>query len=136
MQLGFIGRRSGFHALLRESVPDPMSLNALDLFAAGASSSSEPSSMLLNFGFVPVLIAIMYFFIIRPQTQAAKAQKAKLEGIKKGDQVLTGGGLLGRVVRVDGDYAEVELAPGIKVRALKSTISDVIPPGGVPAAND
>lgn len=113
-----------------------MSLNALDLFAAGASSSTEPSSMLLNFGFVPVLIAIMYFFIIRPQTKAAKTQKAKLEGIKKGDQVLTGGGFLARVVRVDGDYADVELAPGIKVRALKSTISDVIPPGGVPAAND
>ena len=109
-----------------------MSLPALQMLAAG-SSASEPSSMLLNFGFVPVLIAIMYFFILRPQMQQQKAQKAKLEGLKKGDQVLTGGGLIGRIVRVDGEYVDVELAPGMKARALKSTITDVIPPGGAPA---
>ena len=113
-----------------------MTINALNLLSAGAASANEPSSLLIQFGFVPVLIVIMYFFIIRPQTQAQKAQKAKLAAIKKGDQVLTGGGLLGKVVKVDGDYADVELAPGLKVRALKSTIADVIPPGGVPAAND
>ncbi|MFM2272858.1 MAG: preprotein translocase subunit YajC, partial [Pseudomonadota bacterium] len=58
-----------------------------------------------------------------------------LSQIKKGDQVLTGGGLLGKVTKVDEHYVDLELGTNIKVKALKSTIADVIPPGGV-AAND
>ena len=112
-----------------------MRLPDLSLLAAGSSASDTPS-LLLNFGFVPVLLVIMYFLLLRPQMQQQKAHKAKLEALKKGDQVLTGGGLIGKIVKVDGDYADVELAPGIKVRALKSTITDLIPPGGTPAAND
>jgi preprotein translocase subunit YajC len=111
-----------------------MSLPALAVFAAGATAP-DSSSMLLQFGFVPLILLIFYFLLIRPQMQQQKAQKAKLAAIKKGDQVLTGGGFLGKVVRVDDEYADVELAPGIKVKTLKSTITDVIPPGGS-AAND
>ena len=50
--------------------------------------------------------------------------------------VLTGGGLLGKVVRVDETYADIDLGSNLKVKALKSTIADVIPPGGALAAND
>ena len=50
--------------------------------------------------------------------------------------MLTGGGLIGKVVRVDDAYVDVDLGSNFKVKALKSTIADVIPPGGVPAAND
>ena len=62
--------------------------------------------------------------------------QAKLAQIKKGDEVLTGGGLIGRVLKVDDTYAEVEIAQGVKVKALKSTIVDVIPPAGAKPAND
>jgi preprotein translocase subunit YajC len=65
--------------------------------------------------------------------QQQKTQKAKLEALKKGDQVLTGGGFIGKVVKVDADYVDVELAPGLKVKALKSTIGDVIRPPAAPA---
>jgi len=73
---------------------------------------------------------------MRPQMKQQKEQKAKLEAIKKGDEVLTGGGIIGKVVRADETYADVEIAQGIKVKVLKSTITDVIPPAGAKPAND
>ncbi|MEY2925711.1 MAG: preprotein translocase subunit YajC [Pseudomonadota bacterium] len=78
----------------------------------------------------------MWFLILRPQMRQQKEHKAKLEGIKKGDSVLTGGGLIAKVVKVDDAYVDLELGANMKVKALKSTIVDVIPPAGAKAAND
>ena len=88
--------------------------------------------------FVPFIgmAVVFWFFILRPQMRQQKAQREKIGGIKRGDQVLTGGGFVGKVVKVDEQYAEIELAPNVKVKALKSTIADVVVPGGSPAAND
>jgi preprotein translocase subunit YajC len=110
-----------------------MSVSLLPVLAA-ASSDSPPAWM----QFLPLvgMGLVMWFLFLRPQMKQQKAQKAKLESIKKGDQVLTGGGFVGKVVKVDEDYAEIELAPGIKVKAVKSTITDVIPPAGSAPAND
>ena len=82
------------------------------------------------------MIAIFWFLILRPQMRKQKEQAAKIEGIKKGDQVLTAGGLVGKVIKVDENYAELELGPNVRVKALKSTIADVILPPGAAAAND
>jgi preprotein translocase subunit YajC len=79
---------------------------------------------------------IFWFLIMRPQMKAQKTQKAKLEALKKGDEVLTGGGIIGKVVRADETYADVEIAPGVRVKILKSTVTDVIPPAGAKPAND
>ena len=62
-----------------------------------------------------------------------KQQRDKIAAIKKGDQVVTGGGLVGKVLKVDDTYAEIELAPSVKVKAVKTTIADVVAPGGTPA---
>jgi len=56
--------------------------------------------------------------------------------VKKGDQVITGGGLVGKVVRVDDIYVDVELGTGLKVKAVKSTLTDVIDPMSAKPAND
>ncbi|MFM5955126.1 MAG: preprotein translocase subunit YajC, partial [Novosphingobium sp.] len=82
------------------------------------------------------MVAVFWFLIIRPQMKRQKDLQAKIGGIKKGDQVLTGGGFLAKVIKVDEHYAELELAPNVKVKALKSTIADVVPPGGTAPAND
>ncbi|MFC6436391.1 preprotein translocase subunit YajC [Novosphingobium resinovorum] len=82
------------------------------------------------------MAAIFWFLILRPQMKQQKEQKNKLAALKKGDEVLTGGGLIGKIVKVDDNYAEIELAQGVKVKALKSTIVDVIPPAGSKPAND
>ncbi|ANU08296.1 preprotein translocase subunit YajC [Paraurantiacibacter namhicola] len=88
-------------------------------------------------GFVPIIgmIAIFWFLLIRPQMKRQKEHQAKVAGLKKGDQVVTAGGLIGKVVKVDENYADIELAQGVRVKAVKATIGDIIPPGGT-AAND
>ena len=109
----------------------------LSLLAAATTGAAEGPPAWLQYGVqFGALALILYFFILRPQMQQQKTQAAKISAIKKGDQVLTGGGFIGKVIKVDDTYAEVELAPGMKVKALKSTITDVIPPGGAVAAND
>ena len=103
----------------------------LDFLAAGAGGAPGWT------GFLPIIgmVAIFWFLIIRPQMKKQKEHQAKVAGIKKGDQVVTAGGLIGKITKVDDDYAEVEIAQGVKVKAVKATIGDVIPPGGA-AAND
>ena len=97
-----------------------------------AAAADQPPAWLQ---FLPLIamVAVFWFLILRPQMRRQKEQAAKIAGIKKGDQVLTGGGLIGKVTKVDEHYAEVELAPGMKVKALKSTIADIVPPTGAPA---
>ena len=86
---------------------------------------------------LPILgmVLIFWFLIIRPQMKRQKDHQAKVANLKKGDQVVTQGGLVGKVVKVDDTYAEIELAQGVRVKAVKQTIADLIPPGGK-AAND
>lgn len=83
-----------------------------------------------------LIFAVFYFLLIRPQQKRMKEHKAKIEAVKKGDQVVTGGGLVGKVVRVDEIYADVELATGVKVKAIKATFTDVIDPATAKPAND
>lgn len=106
----------------------------LPILAAAGGAAAEPP-VWIKFLPLVAMVVIFWFLILRPQMRRQKEQQAKLAGIKKGDQVLTGGGLIGKVVKVDEHYAEIELGQNIKVKALKSTIADVIPPTGK-AAND
>jgi preprotein translocase subunit YajC len=118
-------------------MPLAPSASLLPLLAAGSAQPSGLESFMTSP--IPMLVAmgvIFWFLIFRPQLRQQKEQKAKLAAIKKGDKVLTGGGLLATVVKVDDTYADLDLGSNLKVKALKSTIADVIPPGGSPAAND
>ena len=85
---------------------------------------------------IVAMVVIFWFLILSPQMKRQKAQAAKIAAIKKGDQVLTGGGFLGKVIKVDDDYAEIELGPNVRVKALKSTVADVISPLTGKPAND
>ena len=79
--------------------------------------------------FLPLILifAIMYFLLIRPQQKKVKEHQAMVEALRRGDQVITQGGLIGKVSKVkeDGEL-EVEIADGIKVRVVKSTIAQVL----------
>lgn len=105
----------------------------IDFLAAAASANAPPAWI----QFLPLvgMGLIFWFLIIRPQMRRQKDHTAKISGLKKGDQVVTAGGLLGKVVKVDEHYAEIELAQGVRVKAVKSTIGDIVPPAGS-AAND
>jgi preprotein translocase subunit YajC len=79
--------------------------------------------------FVPLVLifVIMYLLLIRPQQKKVKEHKAMVEALRRGDQVVTQGGLIGQVARVkDENEVEVELAEGVKVRVVRSTIAQVL----------
>lgn len=103
----------------------------LDYLSASAGGSGMQQLM----GFLPIvgMIVIFWFLILRPQMKRQKEHQQKVQAMKRGDQVVTGGGLVGKVVKVDDVYVEIELAPGMKVKAVKQTITDVLAPGGAPA---
>lgn len=111
-----------------------MSSSLLLLLAPAASADAPPAW--LQFLPLVAMVVIFWFLILRPQMKRQKQQAAKIAAIKKGDQVLTGGGLLGKVIKVDDDYAEIELGPNVRVKAVKSTITDVISPLTGKPAND
>ena len=79
--------------------------------------------------FIPLLLifAIMYFLLIRPQQKKVKEHQAMVNALRRGDKVVTAGGMFGKVVKVhDEGEIEVEIADGVKVRMVQSTISQVI----------
>src|SRR3954452_14813135 len=77
-----------------------------------------------------LIFIVFYFLLIRPQQSKMKAQSEMLSGVKRGDRVVTGGGISGLVTKVIGDTElQVEVAEGVRVRILKQTITDIITRG-------
>lgn len=79
--------------------------------------------------FLPLILifAIMYFLLIRPQQKKVKEHQAMVSAVRRGDQVITQGGLMGKVTKVkDDNEVEVEIATGVNVRVVKSTIATVV----------
>lgn len=78
--------------------------------------------------FIPLILifAIMYFLLIRPQQKKLKEHRAMIESLRRGDVVVTQGGIIGKVVKVRDDEAEVEIADGVRVRIVKHTIQQVL----------
>lgn len=82
-----------------------------------------------QYGFIFMLLAmfaIMYFLIIRPQQKKAKQHKAFLESLKKGDEVVTSGGLCGKITGVTDSYITLEIAEKVRVKVLRSTVVDIV----------
>lgn len=106
----------------------------MSMVQAAPSGGASGSAGLLM-GILPWLLifAIFYLLMIRPQQRRVKEHQAALAAVKKGDDVITGGGIRGRVTKVSDDEVEVEIAQGVKVRVVKSTISQVLTPNAKPA---
>src|SRR6516165_66182 len=93
-------------------------------YAQGVGGSSpELLYQLLPFA---LIFVIMYFFILRPQQKRAKEHQEMVKNVRRGDTIITSGGLVGKVTKVvDDDQVEMEIADGVRVRQLKSMLSDV-----------
>ncbi|WP_170472830.1 preprotein translocase subunit YajC [Ruegeria arenilitoris] len=79
--------------------------------------------------FLPLILifGIMYFLLIRPQQKKIKEHKAMVDALRRGDQIVTQGGLIGKVAKVKDDgELEVEIAEGVKVRVVQSTVAQVL----------
>ena len=101
--------------------------------AAPAGQPGGASQILV--GILPWLLifVIFYMLMIRPQQRRVKEHQEAIAAVKKGDDIITGGGIRGRVNKVTDDEAEVEIAQGVKIRVIKSTISTVLSPNTKPA---
>src|SRR5947209_20603496 len=96
-------------------------------WAQGAGGSSD---FLVQLFPLILIFVVFYFLLIRPQQAKVKAQREMLGGVKRGDRVVTGGGIIGLVTKVISDNElQVELAEGVRVRVLKQTITDIITRG-------
>ncbi|TBN41857.1 preprotein translocase subunit YajC [Paracoccus subflavus] len=78
--------------------------------------------------FIPLILifAIMYFLMIRPQQKRAKQHREMVAALKKGDQIVTQGGIIGKVASVRDDELEVEIANGVRVRVVRGTVAQVV----------
>ncbi len=104
--------------------------------AAGAASAGGGMAMIMQFAPLVFIFVIFYFLLIRPQQKKVKEHRATIDAVKKGDTVVTGGGLIGRVTRVDDHELEIEIAPNVRVKAVKATVADVRTAGSGKPAND
>jgi len=103
--------------------------------AAGAAGAGS-MGFLIQVAPLILIFVIFWFLLIRPQQKKMKEHAAKVGAVQKNDQVVTAGGIVGKAVKVDDTIVEVEIATGVKVRVVKSTLSDVTPAGGSRPAND
>jgi preprotein translocase subunit YajC len=102
--------------------------------APGAASAGGGTAAFMVQIFPLILIFIIfYFLLIRPQQRRMKQHQAMIAAVKPRDTVVTNGGLVGKVTKVDEHEVEVEVAQGVKVRVVKSMLSDIRPHGSKPA---
>jgi preprotein translocase subunit YajC len=94
--------------------------------AAGGAPQQSPISMFLIMG---VMLAAMYFLLIRPQQKRAKEHQALLSKLAPGDEVVTAGGILGKVTDVGDAFVTVEIADGVRVKLQKSQVTQLVPKG-------
>ena len=93
---------------------------------AHAQAAAQQPSMLASFIPLILIFLIFYFLLIRPQQKKQKEHKVLLDSIQRGDEILSSGGILGKVIKVDNDKLTVEIAKGVNVTVIRSTVADVI----------
>ena len=105
-------------------------------YAQAAGATPDGLGPFLQFAPLILIFGIFYFLMIRPQQKRMAAHRAMLDAVKQGDEVVTGGGLIGKVTRVKDEELEVEVAPTVKLRVVKGTLSEVRTKPLPAAAND
>ena len=101
-------------------------------YAQGAAASS-PGSDLMAFLPMIAIFVVFYFLLIRPQQKRAKETKAMLEALQKGDEVVTAGGVVGKISKLGEQYATVEVANGVEMTVQRSAIAQLLPKGTIKA---
>ena len=101
--------------------------------ATGAAAPSSATTFMVNIFPLILIFIIFYFLLIRPQQRRVKQHQQMVQAVKPRDTAITSGGLIGKVTKVDENEVEMEVAQGVRVRVVKSMLSDVRPHGAKPA---
>lgn len=98
-------------------------------YAQTASAAGGTQSTLMSMLPLVLMFVVLYFVMIRPQMKKQKEHKAMIEALAKGDEVVTAGGMLGKVSKLGEAYVSVELAAGVEVQLQRSAVVQVLPKG-------
>ena len=95
--------------------------------SSGSSQGGGIESMLL----IVLMFGVLYFLMIRPQMKRAKEHKGMIDALAKGDEVISGGGILGRVSKLSDSYVTLEIASGVEVQVQRAAVQVVLPKGTI-----
>jgi preprotein translocase subunit YajC len=101
-----------------------------NVFAQGTTASSAESSLM---SFLPLILmfAVLYFIMIRPQMKRQKEHRNMLSAMAKGDEVVTNGGIVGKITKVSDAYLGVEIAEGTEITVQKASVTTILPKGTI-----
>lgn len=105
--------------------------DALAEGGAAAAQQSDPFTLLFPIG----LLILFYFFLIRPQSKRVKEHKAMVEALNKGDEVVTQGGMLGKITKISENFVSLEISDNVTVNVQKSAIGALMPKGTIKEQN-
>jgi preprotein translocase subunit YajC len=100
-------------------------------YAQTAAAAADPTGGLMQFLPIILMFVVLYFLMVRPQMKRAKEHKALVDGLAKGDEVVTQGGIAGRVAKVGDNYISLEVAEGVEVQVQKPAVQLVLPKGSL-----
>jgi preprotein translocase subunit YajC len=103
-------------------------------FVLGQAAAAPQGNPLVTFLPLILLFVVFYFLMIRPQMKKQKEQRAMLSALSKGDEVVTTGGIAGRIDEVSDAFITLEIAPSVKVKLQKGAVSQVLPKGTLKSA--
>lgn len=102
--------------------------------AQAAGAAAAPPNAFVQFLPLIILFGIFYFMLIRPQMKRSKEQRAMIAALAKGDEVITNGGMLGRVQDIAEQFVTLEIADGVSIKLQKHAVSAVLPKGTLKSA--
>jgi preprotein translocase subunit YajC len=109
----------------------------IDLMITPAYAQSAPGSMfggdLMAFLPMVAIFVVFYFLLIRPQQKKAKEAKAMLDALQKGDEVITAGGILGKISKIGDQYVTVEIANNTEITVQRGAVAQLLPKGTIKA---
>ncbi len=106
-----------------------LDLNLLETTAMAAGGGAPPNAGIVNLVFLVGFVLIFYFLLWRPQSKRRKEHAALMGSLGKGDEVVTAGGLVGHINKVEEDFVKLQVGPQVEIRMQKSAISATLPKG-------
>jgi preprotein translocase subunit YajC len=116
---------------LRPPVLKEITVFISNAYAQAAPAAASPDSGLLGMLPLVLMFVVLYFVMIRPQMKRQKEHKAMIEAIAKGDEVVTAGGIVGKVSKLGDNFVHIEVANGVELQLQRSAITQVLPKGSL-----
>ena len=101
------------------------------MFISHAYAADTPPTDLMSFLPFIIIFVLFYFMLIRPQMKQAKAHKLMIDSLKKDDEIVTNGGLLGKIVKIKDQYVTLEITTGTQIYVQKQSIQNLLPKGTI-----